>query len=253
MNPGTQPWAYAGPDGPSVQRMFGAIAHRYDLLNHLLSASVDRYWRRQAVAVIGSLAPQAGDRCLDLCTGTGDLALELARRLQLETVGSDFCHPMLLESIKKINRRGLRPRLSVAEADAQSLPFAENSFRFVTVAFGVRNVESLPTALEEMYRVLVPGGSALILEFAKPVIPGFSRMFDFYFSHILPRVGAWVSGVDGPYQYLPASVRRFPSQPRLVSMIESAGFGRVQYRNLTLGIAALHWGTKPTEPSSIYK
>lgn len=237
--------AYKGPDGRSVQQMFGAIAHRYDLLNHLLSASIDRYWRRRVVAMIRSLSPQPGDRCLDLCTGTGDLAIDISGLLELETIASDFSHPMLMESIGKIGRRGLGSRIRIAEADAQHLPFAESSVRFVTVAFGIRNVESVPAALAEMCRVLLPGGTVLILEFSKPVVPGFRQVFDFYFTHILPRVGAWISGVDGPYRYLPASVRRFPPQRELVSMIEAAGFESVRYRNLTGGIAALHWGTKP--------
>ncbi len=236
---------YAGPDGPSVQHMFGAIAHRYDLLNHVLSASIDRYWRRRVVAMIRALSPQPQDRCLDLCTGTGDLAIDISGLLKLETIAADFSHPMLMESVRKIEGRCLGSRIRIAEADAHDLPFVESSVRFVTVAFGIRNVESVAKALAEMYRVLLPGGTVLILEFSKPVVPGFSHVFDFYFTHILPRIGAWISGVDGPYRYLPASVRRFPPQRELVSMIENAGFESVRYRNLTGGIAALHWGTKP--------
>jgi demethylmenaquinone methyltransferase/2-methoxy-6-polyprenyl-1,4-benzoquinol methylase len=156
--------------------MFGAIAPRYDLLNRLLSASVDRRWRRQVVRRIASLAPEPGDRCLDLCTGTGDLALEIARSLGLETIGSDFCHPMLVESVRKIARRR-EHRIRTAEADAQELPFADRRFRFVTVAFGIRNVESLGRALGEMFRVLEPGGTAIVLEFSKPVVPGFRQVF----------------------------------------------------------------------------
>jgi demethylmenaquinone methyltransferase/2-methoxy-6-polyprenyl-1,4-benzoquinol methylase len=242
MSP-ADPGSYAGPEGQAVRNMFGAIAHRYDLLNHLLSASVDRRWRRQAVARIAELGPRPGDRCLDLCTGTGDLAIEIAGRLGLETVSSDFCHPMLVESRRKVQRRPGLP-IRTAEADAQQLPFADGSFRFVTVAFGIRNVESLERALEEMYRMLEPGGAALVLEFSKPVVPGFRRIFDVYFTHVLPRIGAWVSGVDGPYRYLPASVRRFPSQAGLALLLERAGFREVGYRNLTGGIAALHWGTR---------
>ena len=236
---------YAGPEGRAVQQMFGAIAHRYDLLNHLLSASVDRHWRRQAVRLISSLSPAPGDRCLDLCTGTGDLAIEIARRLKLDTYASDFCHPMLVRSLSKVRRLRNGNTVRITEADAQELPFADGSFRFATVAFGVRNVESLTRALDEMYRVLAPGGTALVLEFSRPIVPGFSHLFDFYFSHILPRVGAFVSGVQGPYKYLPRSVHRFPTQREFAKMIESVGFENVEYRNLTGGIAALHWGTKP--------
>jgi demethylmenaquinone methyltransferase/2-methoxy-6-polyprenyl-1,4-benzoquinol methylase len=245
MNPSAKSRQYAGPDGHSVQEMFGAIAGRYDLLNHLLSASVDRYWRRQAVRLIRSLSPNSGDRCLDICTGTGDLAIAISEQLKLETIGTDFCHPMLVESLPKVSRPSAGPAIRIAEADAQQLPFPDNSFQFTTVAFGVRNVESLELALEEMFRVLVPGGTALVLEFSKPVIPGFRQLFDFYFTYVLPRVGALISGVDGPYQYLPASVRRFPSQSEFVSLINEAGFTQVEYRNLTGGVAALHWGRKP--------
>jgi demethylmenaquinone methyltransferase/2-methoxy-6-polyprenyl-1,4-benzoquinol methylase len=228
--------------------MFGAIAHRYDLLNHLLSGSIDRRWRRYTVRRIAELGPGPGDRCLDLCSGTGDLALEIASRLDMDTVSSDFCHPMLVASLEKIRRQG-EHRVRTAEADAQELPFADSAFRFVTVAFGLRNVESLDRALAEMRRVLEPGGTAFILEFSQPVVPGFRQLFNAYFTHVLPRIGAWISGVDGPYRYLPESVGRFPSQSRLAGMIESSGFHRVGYRNLTGGIAALHWGTKPGRPA----
>ena len=163
----------------------------------------------------------------------------------VEAFGSDFCHPMLVESLSKIRRLSPGHTVRITEADTQELPFADGSFRFTTVAFGVRNVESLGRALDEMYRVLAPGGTALVLEFSRPVVPGFSHLFDFYFTHILPRIGALVSGVQGPYQYLPRSVQRFPTQREFASMIESVGFENVEYRNLTGGIAALHWGTKP--------
>ena len=250
MTPSVDPAPYRGPDPRAVRGMFGAIAHRYDLLNHLLSASVDRYWRARAVSLIASQSPRAGDRCLDLCTGTGDLAIAITRRLGLETVGSDFCHAMLVESARKTRRLGREPRVRLAEADAQALPFAGSSFRFATVAFGIRNVESPEAVLAEIHRVLVPGGVAVILEFSRPVVPGFRAVFDFYFNHVLPRVGAWVSGVDGPYRYLPESVRRFPSQEDLAAMVGAAGFRHVRYRNLTGGVAALHWGAKPHAPTA---
>ncbi len=249
MTSSLEPEPYRGPDPRAVRGMFGAIAHRYDLLNHLLSASIDRYWRGRAVSLLASHSPGPGDRCLDLCTGTGDLAIAIARRLRMETVGSDFCHAMLVESVRKTRRFPSDPRVRVAEADAQSLPFAASSFRFATVAFGIRNVESPETVLAEIHRVLVPGGVAVILEFSKPTVPGFRAVFDLYFKHVLPRVGAWVSGVEGPYQYLPASVGRFPSREGLAAMVGAAGFRDVRYRNLTGGVAALHWGAKPHTPT----
>lgn len=234
---------YAGPDGRTVREMFGAIAHRYDLLNHLLSASVDRRWRRRVVRFIASKSPAPGDRCLDVCTGTGDLAIEIGTALGLETVGADFCHPMLVLSLGKLAHRGIR--VGIAEADAQQLPFPDSRFRFATVAFGLRNVESPERALGEMFRVLEPGGWGIVLEFARPVVPLFGTLFDFYFVNMLPRIGRLVSGVDGPYRYLPASVKRFPAQREFSAIVEEAGFVDVGYRNLSGGIAALYWGRKP--------
>lgn len=236
---------YSGPDGRSVKQMFGAIASRYDLLNHVLSAFVDQRWRRRTVSLIASFSPDPADRCLDLCTGTGDLAIEIAERLKLETYGSDFCHPMLVESLSKIRRLTHEHTVRVMEADTQELPFLDDTFRFTTVAFGVRNIESMDRALKEMYRVLRPGGTAVILEFSKPAIPGFNYLFGLYFTQILPRIGTLISGIQGPYEYLPKSVKRFPNQREFARIIESIGFEDVEYRNLTGGIAALHWGTKP--------
>lgn len=245
MSSSGDPTRYTGPDGQAVQQMFAAIAHRYDLLNHLLSLSIDRYWRGKTVQRMTSMNPVPGDACLDLCTGTGDLALEIQQRLEIQTVGADFCHPMLVRSQEKIRSMGLPESIRLTEADAQQLPFPDHSFRFVTVAFGVRNIEHLDNSLGEMLRVLRPGGNALILEFSRPVVPLFRTLFAFYFSRVLPRIGSWVSGTTGPYQYLPSSVRRFPSQLEFASVIESVGFENVGYQNLTGGIAALHWGQKP--------
>ncbi len=234
---------YRGPDAGTVRQMFGAIADRYDLLNHLLSLSIDRRWRRRAVATIAKLEPQPGDRCLDVCTGTGDLGVEIARRLDLPTVGADFCHPMLVKSRAKPARGGMP--LPIAEADAERLPFPESTFRFATVAFGLRNVEAPEKALAEMLRVLEPGGTAIVLEFARPVVPVFAWFFDFYFVRVLPWIGRVVSGVDGPYRYLPESVRKFPAQREFSRLMEEVGFVDVDHVNLSGGIAALYSGRKP--------
>jgi len=236
--------AYRAPPGPDVQRMFAAIADRYDLLNRLLSFQVDRYWRHHVVRVIRSMRPSPHDTCLDVCTGTGDLMLELRDRVGLQVVGADFCHPMLLHAQEKLRTGPNQPTNQLIDADAQALPFRDGKFRFVTIAFGLRNIEVMEHGLREMFRVLSPGGSLVILEFSRPVIPVFRSLFAFYFSHILPRLGAWISGTQGPYQYLPDSVSRFPSQVELADVITSVGFERVQHRNLTGGIAALHWATK---------
>jgi demethylmenaquinone methyltransferase/2-methoxy-6-polyprenyl-1,4-benzoquinol methylase len=233
--------ASAAPDGGAIRSMFASIAPRYDFLNHFLSLSIDRYWRRQVVRLIRTFDPVAGNRCLDLCTGTGDLALDLRRRLGLETFASDFCHPMLVRCVEKASRGAA---IRVAEADAQELPFPDASFRFVTVAFGLRNVERRSRALGEMHRVLEPGGVVAVLEFSRPVVPLIRELFQFYFHHILPRLGRWISGVEGAYSYLPDSVRRFPYQPELAAELEATGWSEVSYQNLSFGIAALHWGRK---------
>ena len=240
--------AHPGPDGREVQRMFGAIAHRYDLLNHLLSLSIDRYWRRRAVDTMASAGFEPGDTCLDLCSGTGDLALNVVRRLGIDVLASDFCHPMLTRSVEKVRQQGRERVIRHIEADALQLPFEDATFRFVSVAFGVRNLEHLEHGLNEILRVLRPDGRLIVLEFSKPELPVFRELFAFYFAHVLPRIGACVSGTEGPYKYLPSSVGRFWSQAEFVRIIESVGFTDVGYRNLTGGIAALHWGSKPSSP-----
>jgi demethylmenaquinone methyltransferase/2-methoxy-6-polyprenyl-1,4-benzoquinol methylase len=232
---------YLGPDSRRVQEMFAGIAHRYDFLNHFLSASIDRRWRRIAVNKVRELAgaaPSSKLLCLDVCSGTGDLALALHRGLQCDVVASDFCHPMLTIANAKV--KGVRVRN--VEADALNLPFADGSFTALTIAFGLRNLEDPRRGLSEMRRVLKPGGAVVILEFSKPVVPVFKHVFNFYFRHILPKLGALISGDGGAYQYLPDSVRKFPAQEQLVEFMTNAGFGNVGYRNLSGGIAALHWG-----------
>ncbi len=242
------PSRYQGPDSHAVQRMFAGIAHRYDFLNHVLSASVDRYWRRIAVGKVRELlGGRSNPECLDLCSGTGDLALALRRGLKdlnAAIVASDFCHPMLTRSNQKIEAAGYSPFIRTIEADALALPFADSSFDAITIAFGLRNLEDPYRGLQEMRRALHPGGALVILEFSKPVIPVFREIFNFYFRNVLPRIGAVLSGNNGAYEYLPSSVEKFPSQSQLVELMRSAGFDEVAYRNLTGGIAALHWGRR---------
>jgi demethylmenaquinone methyltransferase / 2-methoxy-6-polyprenyl-1,4-benzoquinol methylase len=229
---------YQGPDSRRVQEMFADIAHRYDFLNHFLSLSIDRRWRRLAVKkieeLIASYPPQL---CLDLCSGTGDLAIALHQGLGCDVVASDFCHPMLVRAGTKFEGRPLRN----VEADALYLPFRDQAFDAMTIAFGLRNLEDPVQGLTEMRRVLKPRGALVILEFSKPVVPVLKHVFNFYFRYILPRVGALVSGNDSAYQYLPDSVAKFPSQDQLLELLRSAGFKEPAYRNLSGGIAALHW------------
>jgi len=235
----------ARPDGKAVQQMFAEIAPRYDFLNHFLSVSIDRRWRKVAVArARASLEGKINPVCVDLCSGTGDLAIELNCRLDVPVVASDFCHPMLIRGLEKVRQARRDVFIPVIEADSLVLPFADETFDVASVAFGLRNLEDANEGLMEMKRVLKSGGTAIVLEFSRPVIPIFRQLFEFYFHHVLPHVGALISGQNNAYRYLPTSVRRFPAQKELASMMESVGFKDVGYRNLSGGIAALHWGIK---------
>jgi demethylmenaquinone methyltransferase / 2-methoxy-6-polyprenyl-1,4-benzoquinol methylase len=218
--------------------MFAGIAHRYDFLNHFLSAFIDLRWRHLAVRKIGELTRETRPRlCLDVCSGTGDLAAALQRNLGCDVVASDFCHPMLTRANAKF--AGM-PVMNV-EADALGLPFSDRSFDALTIAFGLRNLEDPLRGLSEMRRVLKPGGVVVVLEFSKPVVPVFKHVFGLYFRYILPKFGALISGDGKAYQYLPDSVRKFPAQHELLDLLRSAGFKDPAYRNLSGGIAALHW------------
>ena len=225
--------------------MFAGIAGRYDLLNHLLSANIDRRWRRLVAERLRS-AMVAGTTVLDVACGTGDLALTLSEATDTRVIGLDFCRPMLEVAARKAARQ--ERSIPFIEADALRLPFAAGSFDVVTIAFGLRNLASVEGGLRELFRVLKPGGSIAILEFSHPVIPGFRALFQFYFSHVLPRIGGLVSGSRGAYEYLPDSVSRFPGQKRLAELMGEVGFAEVTYQNLTGGIAALHLGVRPARP-----
>jgi demethylmenaquinone methyltransferase/2-methoxy-6-polyprenyl-1,4-benzoquinol methylase len=232
---------YSGPDSRRVQEMFAAIAHRYDFLNHFLSASIDRHWRQVAVAKVRELLGDSRPRlCLDCCSGTGDLAVALWRGLDCPVIASDFCHPMLTRALDKCRQLPVRN----VEADALNLPFSDNSFDALTIAFGLRNLQDPRRGLREMRRVIRPGGALVILEFSKPTLPVMASLFNFYFRHILPRIGAVVSGDKKAYQYLPNSVRQFPAQTELAEWLRTADFDQVSYKNLSGGIAALHWGRR---------
>ncbi|MBI4891895.1 MAG: bifunctional demethylmenaquinone methyltransferase/2-methoxy-6-polyprenyl-1,4-benzoquinol methylase UbiE [Acidobacteria bacterium] len=225
-----------------VRGMFGRVAGRYDLLNHLLSFQIDRYWRSRTVAHTKHVLQRPDALIMDLCCGTGDLLLALrsAANGKARVVGGDFCHPMLLEAQKKaLQHPGLTPLL---ECDALSLPFADRSLDLVTVAFGFRNFTNYPGGLRELNRVLKPGGMLAILEFSTPPNPLFRGLYRFYSTRILPAIGGLVSGDSDAYTYLPESVRKFPGAEALAAEMEGAGFTRVRFTRLTFGIVALHIG-----------
>lgn len=234
------------PDPAAVNSMFGRIAGRYDLANRLLSGGRDRGWRRRLVESAARSRPGA---VLDLATGSGDVALALARALpEARVVGMDFCAPMLAEAERK--RRDLPPavqsRLSFEAGDALSLPSPDASFEAVTIAFGLRNLADRARGLAEMRRVLRPGGRLLVLEFSQPH-PWFRPLYFFYLARLLPLAAGVVTGQRSAYQYLNASIGSFPGRAALSSEILAAGFREVSARALTLGIVALHQARKDPE------
>lgn len=224
-----------------VRRMFSAIAPRYDLLNRLLSLSVDRYWRRVSRRRLSQFhALSSSTLILDLCTGTGDLAFEMSHLGSV--VGCDFAHPMLVRGRQKQKRMG--QRVHFVEGDALHLPMPDAVFNIVTVAFGLRNLEDVRKGLQEMARVMRKGGSLLILEFSIPTIPIFRSLYLLYFTRILPWIGRMISGRKGPYSYLPASVCEFPPPRELGRIIEESGFTDIEIEWLTGGIASLYMARK---------
>ncbi len=226
------------PDPAQVQAMFGAITPAYDRLNRLLSGTLDRRWRRLAAraALAGLESPR---RLLDVATGTGDLAAELARQADCAIVGADFTRPMLDRAAGKFGRRGF----DWIEADALALPFADAVFDAVTIAFGLRNVIDRPRALSELTRVARPGGRVVILEFGTPRRRPLRALYDFYSFQVMPRVGRWLSGSDA-YLYLARSIRNFWNEQELARAMESRGLHSVTARPLLSGIVWLHVGVK---------
>ena len=225
--------------------MFGDIAPRYDLLNHLLSLNVDRYWRWRTTRLV---PPEGTAPILDLCTGTGDLALAYDRAAgrRVPVVGADFCHAMLIRAGQKARRRQADDRIRFLEADAQQLPLADGQFQITAVAFGLRNVTDTDRGLAEMVRVTRPGGKVAILEFSQPRGRLFGPLYRFYSNWVLPWIGQLISrSPDNAYRYLPASVREFPDGEALADRLRQHGLIDVRWYPLTFGIATLYVGTKP--------
>lgn len=231
-----------------IRRMFGQIAPWYDFLNHALSLNVDRSWRTRTTRLVPPGPADAGP-ILDLCTGTGDLALTYDRAAKgaVPVVGADFCHEMLVRAGEKARAAGAGGRIRFVQADAQNLPFPADTFQIVTVAFGLRNVTDTDRGLAEMVRVTRPGGRVAILEFSRPRNRVFGRLYTFYFRHVLPRVGQLLSrSAENAYKYLPESVLTFPDYDALTEKMRSHGLTEVRYVPFTFGIATLYVGVKPS-------
>ena len=223
--------------GARISGMFDAIAPRYDLLNRLLSAGIDRRWR---AAAIRSLRLTGTETVLDVCTGTADVALEARRGGAARVLGIDFAHAMLVFGLKKIEAAGEGARVRLVHADAMRIPVRDGAVDAVTIAFGIRNVEVPEVACAEMARVLRPGGRLAILEFGVPRFPGVRPLYLWYFRRVLPLIGRLISGHTGAYTYLPASVGAFPSPEAFMSTLRQAGFVETQALPLTLGIVHLY-------------
>lgn len=231
--------------GDRVRQMFAEIAPRYDLMNHVLSLNIDTHWRAKTLRI---LKLEAGSPVLDACTGTGDLAISMARSLGKETpiVGSDFCSEMLqIAREKRARKLPEHLQIEFIEADTQDLPFPENHFQAVTVAFGLRNVAVTEKGISEMRRVCKKGGQVAVLEFSKPTVFGLRHLYNAYFKHILPRVGQSMSkNKQSAYEYLPQSVQEFPSGEALAILMRQAELTDIQLHPMTLGVVTLYVGTK---------
>jgi len=226
-----------------VRGMFAEIASRYDFMNHALSLGTDYYWRWRTVRKV---APAGDAPILDLCTGTGDLALAYRKAAASGTtvVGADFCHPMLAIGREKA-QRAQATGITFVEADAQRLPFADNMFQIVSVAFGLRNVTDTDLGLREMVRVCKPGGKIAVLEFSMPRLQPFRFLYGMYFRYVLPRIGQLLArNRQDAYNYLPQSVGEFPAGAALAQRMQDAGARDVRFYPLTLGVATLYVGTK---------
>jgi len=228
--------------GEKIQQMFGTIAPRYDFLNRMLSFGIDRRWRKKAVRL---LKYREGARILDVATGTGDVALEIARSTppSVKITGADFCREMVDLGQIKVARSPYAGRIDFKVAPCEDLPFPNETFDSITIAFGIRNVVDRKLGLAEMWRVLRPGGRMIILEFSTPRSQLFRQIYYFYFRRLLPVIGGLFSKFDA-YKYLPDSVLEFPSHEEFAAMIAEAGFHSVHIRELTFGIASIYVGDK---------
>ncbi len=226
----------------NVEAMFNSIASKYDFLNHFLSLGIDKLWRRRLVKQLAKSNPR---QVLDIATGTGDLAIQLANHHQLVNItGVDISENMLNIGRGKIWKRKLEERIKLKQANSMNLPFADSEFDAAMVAFGVRNFEDLSKGITEIHRVLKSGGSLYVLEFSMPSKFPMRNLYRFYFRKVLPFVGGIVSGSKSAYTYLPESVFAFPEKEKFVEIMANAGFKNCNYKRLTFGVASIYVGNK---------
>ena len=224
-----------------VARMFDNISHRYDFLNHLLSMGIDKGWRKKAIKLLEPLKPKV---LLDVATGTGDFAIQALTLQPDQVVGIDISEGMLAMGRKKLIDRKLAEKVTLKYGDSENIPFEENKFDAVTVAFGVRNFENLEKGLSEILRVIKPGGMIVVLEFSRPRTFPFRQVYSFYFKFILPKIGRFISSDKAAYTYLPASVEAFPDGQDFLQRLEKVGFKNTKCRTLTFGISSIYTARK---------
>ncbi len=226
-----------------VAGVFNSVADKYDVMNDVMSFGIHRIWKKITLAQTGL---KKGQRALDVAGGTGDLAIQLSKQVGAdgEVVMSDINAAMLEQGRRRLMDNGVAGNVKFVEANAEDLPFEDNSFDCVTIAFGLRNVTHQDKALASMYRVLKPGGRLLVLEFSRPVMPGLNKAYDFYSFNILPLMGKAIANDEDSYRYLAESIRMHPDQETLKQMMQQAGFERCSYHNMSGGIVALHKGFK---------
>ncbi|UWR29960.1 bifunctional demethylmenaquinone methyltransferase/2-methoxy-6-polyprenyl-1,4-benzoquinol methylase UbiE [Sulfitobacter sp. W002] len=225
-----------------VQGVFNSVASKYDIMNDVMSMGIHRVWKE---AMMDWLAPRPGQRLLDVAGGTGDVSFKfLGRAGHGHATVLDLTEPMLVEGRKRAEADSLTGSLDWVVGDAMALPFPDNTFDVYTISFGIRNVTRPQEALNEAYRVLRPGGRLMVLEFSQLPNPAMQKAYDLYSFNVIPRMGQAIAGDRDSYQYLVESIRNFPDQETFLSMVRTAGFGQAKYRNLSMGIAALHSGWK---------
>lgn len=224
-----------------VAKMFDNISRRYDFLNHFLSLGIDKIWRRKAISMLKASQPKV---ILDVATGTGDFAIQALSLKPEKIFGIDISEGMLDMGRKKLKERNLSGKIELLKGDSENIPFGENKFDAVTVAFGVRNFENLEKGLREIYRVLKPGGKLIVLEFSRPKAFPMKQAYNFYFKAILPKVGRMISSDKSAYTYLPESVEAFPDGEDFLRILENVGFKQSQCKALTFGISSIYSGAK---------